>query len=262
MKIIIILIITFLFLPACGGGSGSENSANQGFLALEFKERNEFNPDAEPGIIDNFKITVTGSSLDAPIVKYYSADTDTVQFDGFPDGATVEVKVEAINQNGFVVRRGYSDPVTITVNQTSQAQVEIFNVPIFTNVKPGGYVNVNRFVPKIFAPGEINFQLSDTIGEITTSLSDTLTGDVTLSVSESQYNESTRPVFISSLSVGEHVLSVADPDTKEATDITVTGYQSPTNKVLTTTAGSHFGVMGRAGSNGSNMETYLQQLVE
>lgn len=252
--IIIILLLSFI-LPACGGGTNGQGG--QGYLALQFEERNEFNPNAEPGIIDNFKITVTGDGLDLPIVKFYPADTESVQFDGFPDGASVEVKVEAINQNGFVIRRGYSDPVTIHQNQASQATVAIYNVPIFTNVKPGGYINVNRFVPHVFAPGEINFQLSDTIGEVTTSLSDTLSGEVTLSVSESSYENSTRPVHIGSLSAGEHVLSVEDPDTREATDVSVTGYQSPTNKVLTTTAGAYLGVPGRAGKSGSSFGEYI-----
>lgn len=260
MKQSLIIIFMSVLFTACGGGSTGQGA--QGFLALQFEARNEFDPNAEPGVIDNFKITVTGDGLDQAIVKYYPADTETVQFDGFPNGSTVEVKVEAINQNGFVIRRGYSDPVSIRQNQASQATVAIYNVPIFTNVKPGGYVNVNRFVPRVFAPGEINFQLSDTIGEVTTSLSDALTGEVTLSVSESLFADSTRPVHIGALSVGEHILSVQAPDTFEATYVTVNGYQSPTDKVLTTTAGAFFGVPGRAGASGSSFGEYILLMVE
>lgn len=260
MKHFFIIILLSFLASACGGGAGI--SGGHGYLALQFEERNEFDPDAEPGVIDNFKITVTGDSFDQPIVKYYAADTETVEFDGFPDGDTVEVKVEAFNLNGFVIRRGYSDPITIRQNEAAQATVAIYNVPIFTNVKPGGYVNVNRFVPSVFAPGEINFQLSDTIGELTTSLSDTLTGDLTLSVSESIYEDSMRPVHIGSLSVGEHTLTVKDPDTNEATDVSVTGYSTPTDKVLTTTAGAFLGIPGRTGLSGSSFGEYVLLMAE
>lgn len=262
MKNIIIIFIFCFFILLQGCSSGGGSASNNGYLALQFEQRNEFDPDAAPGVIDNFKITVVGEGLDAPIVKYYEADTETVQFDGFPSGSVIQITVEAINQNGFVIRRGYSDSVTIQSGQVAQALVEIFNVPIFTNLRPSGYVNVDRFVPKVFAPGEIQFQLTNTVGSVTTSLSDVVTGDITLSISGDTYADSIRPVYVSGLDAGEQVLRVEDPETLEATDVQVTGYHSPSRKVLTTTAGGYLGTVGRPGVNGSNLESYLQTVTE
>lgn len=258
--IIIFFLSIIVFLQACGSGSGG--AADNGYLALQFEARNEFDPDAEPGVIDNFKITVTGEGLDSQIIKYYAADTQTVQFDGFPDGSVIQITVEAINQNGFVIRRGYSDPTTIRVGEVAQALVEIFNVPIFTNVKPQSYVNVDRFVPKVFAPGEIQFQLSNTVDSVTTSLTDMLSGDITLSISGDLFVDSVRPIYITGLGAGEQTLSVEDPETLEATEVEVTGYHSPSRKVLTTTAGSFLGVAGRPGADGTNLGSYLQAFTE
>ncbi len=257
MKNFIIIFLCFIFLNCSGGSHG--NAGSSGFLALTFEEHDEFNPDAAPGIIDNFKITISGKGI-SPIVRYFTSDTQQAQFDGFPAGSVIQITVEAINQNGFVIRRGYSESVTIQSNQTSQATVEIFNVPIFTNVKPSGYINVDRFVPKVFAPGGIQFELSDIVGDVSTSLSDVLSGDITLSISDDVYPDSTMPVYIGSLSSGEQTLHVEDPDTLEATDVQVIGYQSPSRKVMTTTAGDYLGIMARPGAQGSNLEYYFQSI--
>lgn len=260
-KIIIILFSSFfVFLQGCG--SGSSGSAENGYLALQFEERNEFDPDAAPGVIDNFKISISGEGLDSQIIKYYAPDTQSVQFDGFPNGSVIQITVEAINQNGFVIRRGYSDPITIHAGAVAQALVEIYNVPIFTNVKPQSYVNVDRFVPKIFAPGEIQFQLSNTVDSVTTSLTDMLSGDLTLSISSDLYVDSIRPIYITGLGAGEQTLRVEDPETLEATNVEVTGYHSSSRKVLTTTSGSYLGVAGRPGADGTNLGSYLQTFTE
>ncbi len=255
------LFLTFILLSFVLGCSGNPEPNNEGYFSLKFVEKDDFNATASPGVIDNFKITVTCSDRGTPIIQYYSADTEEVQFDGFADGVVVTITVEAINQNGFVIRRGYSEPITIVKNETAQSTVEIFNVPIFTNINPDSYVNVDRFVPKVFAPGEINFQLSDTVGDVSLSLTDSLSGELTLSISDDEYPDSTMPVYIATLAEGPHTLRVEDPDTHEATDINVTGYHSLSRKVLMTTAGGYLGVAGSPSAFGSNAVLYFQHLV-
>jgi len=250
------LIILLSIFISCG--SNGIESTSGGRLYLEFKEKNDFNPNADPGIIDYFKVTLNSSHLDNPVIKTYSSDTKSIEFDELPSNAQVKITVEAFNQNGFVIRRGYSSEILIKKNEAVPAEVQIYNVPVFTNVKPNAYINVNRFVPRIFAPGEINFQLSDTFESVTTSLSDNLTGEFNLSISDDQFLNSTRPVYINELLIGDHTLTVEDPETLESTKIEVTGYESPTNKVLTTTAGGYLGVLSGIGAPSSHMGRYLQ----
>lgn len=246
MKYVLVSIL-LMAIMSCGSQGGHQNV---GYLGLTFQEEQEFDPNLDHGRIDNFKIIIQGDTLNADIVKYYSGSTKSIQLDGLEANSKINITVEAINENGFVIRRGYAENIEITANAVSEAVVSIFNVPIFTNIKPEGYINLNRFVPRVFAPGEITFQISDTFGAATTSLSDQVTENVTMSISEEQFPNQMAPVYISKLQAGEHGFQIRDPDTGESTEINFIGYQPPATQGLVTTSGAYLGLMMNSTLNG------------
>lgn len=242
--------------------SSKEAPDNQGYLKLSFIENQSFNPDIEQGQIDKFKITISGEDLPSTIVNYFPYDTDNAHFDGLTAGSSVDVMVEAINYNGYVVRRGYSPTINIGAGTTQTAQISINNVPIFANVKDGASVDINRFVPKIFAPGGLEFELVDDINNQEISLQDEISGDVTFSISDAD-TDATQPIFIPFLSPGTHQLKVRDVNTGESTIISINAREASTKPALMTTAGGYLGsIMSTDIYKPSNMPYYFSLVTE
>lgn len=260
MQRTIVTIMLFLVLIACQEDRGGVTQ-NAGFLSLTINENQKFDPNAEHGQIKGYRVTVSGDALGTPLINYYPAGTATARFDGFAHGLTVEVTVEVINDNGTVVRRGRSGNMVIQGGRDNPATIAINNVPIFANVHNGAMVNAERFVPKIFAPGGINFELSDTFGDSTRMLQDEVTGEATFSVSAD--DDSVLPVYIPRLTAGEHSLSVRDPHSGESSSITVNVKDGGRKAVLTTTAGAYVGSLAsRSTGSMSNLLFYYTLLAE
>lgn len=263
MKRLLIIVFLIFVLNGCGSNkNGSNVSGNQGYLYLQFSENQSFNPDIDHGQIDKFKVSITGDSLANPIVNYFPYDTEKAEFDGFEDGSSINVMVEAINYNEYVVRRGYSEEIQIQAGTDNPATVSINNVPIFANVKSGGTVKLNRFVPKIFAPGEIQFEIIDTFNGEDEKLEDQVSGDVSFSINSSD-EDSVKPVYISFLSTGTHQLKVRDIDTGETTTITINAEEASDLPALATTAGGYVGsMMSTDIFVPSNMPYYFDLMME
>lgn len=211
-----------------------------GFLNLDLNENQEFNPNVAHGEIDRYKVTITGSTLLAPIVQYYEADTTSASFDGFVDGTTLNILVEYININGLTVRRGYSETVSITAGETTTASLNINNVPIFANVSDGATVYNNRFAPEIFAPGEIEFQIRDFFNTNESILEDIDSDLAYFSISEDDPT-STLTINVPELSTGEHELTVTDMDTGESSSVTINILDGESQVGFVTTAGGYLG---------------------
>lgn len=237
-----LLILTLgAAITSCTGSTPNGLPSSQtGFLSLSLNETQEFNPNVSHGEIDRYKVTITGSTLIAPIVKYYEAGTTSASFDGFADGATLTVLIEYINANGLTVRRGQSQTLTITAGQTTAAAVDVNNVPVFANVRDGATVYNNRFVPEVFAPGAIEFQVSDFFNASESILTDVDSGLASFSINEDDPT-STLSINVPELSAGDHELTVTDTDTGESSTITVTILEGATQNGLITTAGAYLG---------------------
>lgn len=207
---------------------------------MSLNETQEFNPNVSHGEIDRYKVTIMGATLIASIVKYYEAGTTAATFDGFADGTTLTILVEYINANGLTVRRGQSQTLTITAGQTITTALDINNVPIFANVRDGATVYNNRFAPEVFAPGAIEFQVSDFFNASESVLTDTDSGLATFSISEGDPT-STLSLNVPTLSAGDHELTVIDTDTGESSTITITVLQGSTQNGLVTTVGAYLG---------------------
>lgn len=239
----LLIIVSIILFTACGSSSdvsGLFNSDNPGYLSLGFTQAQDFNPNADHGQISKYKLTISGSSLDTPIERYYPVGTKDVTFEGFPGGSTLRVKIEAINVNDICVRRGLSEDILIKGGQYVSSNITINNVPIFANVRDGATVYNNRFAPKVFAPGEITFQLSDLYNGSNSVIVDQITNESLFSIS-SDISYSVTNINAPTLSVGSHELEVEDPDTNESSNIKITVLDGTKQKGLPTTAGNYVG---------------------
>lgn len=238
--VLLVLALGISITSCTGSTSNGLPSSQTGFLSLSLNETQEFNPNVSHGDIDRYKVTITGSTLIAPIVKYYEAGTTSASFDDFADGTTLTVLIEYINVNGLTVRRGQSQTLTITAGQTTAASLDVNNVPVFANVRDGATVYNNRFVPEVFAPGAIEFQVSDFFNASESILSDVDSGLASFSINEDDAT-STVSINVPELSAGDHELTVTDTDTGESSTITVTVLQGSTQNGVVTTAGAYLG---------------------
>lgn len=258
--IVIILVLTIII--ACNQPSSNTNGPKiPGFISLGFKTAQSFNPTAEHGKIAQYKLTIAGSGLAEPIINYYSADTKEITFEGLPSESNIRIMIEAINTNGICVRRGKSNDIKILGGQTIAADITVNNVPIFANVRDGAVVYNNRFVPKIFAPGEIPFQISDLFNEQLTTIKDQISDSSTFSISTSD-NDSVMPVYVQTLPPGSHKLTVQDDKTGESSTINITVLDGSNKKPLITTAGGYLGSMISINHDHNNLIKLNKRLVE
>ena len=251
------VFLIFLFSLGCGQGGGA-----QGYLQLFLKAQQAFNPNIDHGVVQYYKVTITSENQSQPLVHYFRAGTEKAKFLGFPHGEVLQVTIDIINANGIVVRRGRSQEIVIQKGEVLPVEIFVNNVPIFANVKNGATVVHNRFLPKIFAPGEITFQLQDEFSDQVHLLQDEFTQDFSFSISPN-IATSIRPIFIQSLEPGVHGLIVEDPETKEKTEIEIQVIEGTNRKVLPTTAGGYVGAMGSFEKNSrSSLWEYHQKLIE
>ena len=240
----LIIFITAAGLIACSSTStdvsSQFNSDNPGYLSLGFIQAQSYNPTIDHGLVTQYKLTITGSGIAEDIINYYPAGTEAVTFEGFPHGSTIRVTIEALNANGITVRRGYSEDITIIGGQSVSSDITVNNVPIFANVRDGATVYNNRFVPKVFAPGEIQFQISDLFNESQSVMTDQVSNLTQFSISTSD-DDSIMPIYAGQLDTGTHSLTVQDNQTGEASTIEVTVLDGSNKKALTTTAGDYLG---------------------
>jgi len=230
-----------VLLSSCGTNSNFEfNNDNLGFLSLGLTSAQSFNPNADHGKIVKYKLIITGSAITDPIERFYPVDTNEVTIEGFPASSTIRVVIEAININDVCVRRGTSEDILIKGGQNVSSTITINNVPIFANVRDGAIVYNNRFAPKIFAPGEINFELSDLFNGSKSLIEDQVTNLTRFSINVSE-NDSIMSINAPILSLGTHNLTVEDINSGEASTILITVLDGAQKKALTTTAGNYVG---------------------
>lgn len=261
MKTLLTIFLISITIINCGDSSSSYDGNTQK-INLRFIEKNEFDPFGEHGAIDKFKITVTGENLSTPIIQYYPFETESVEFEELSANTQIEILVEAINYNEMVVRRGRSGQFDIVGGQISNANIEIYNVPIFANVTDGSQVYSNRFIPKVFAPGGIQFQVIDEFNDSQSILADKVTGEATFSINENQ-ESSIKAVYSSDLPIGTHKLTVKDVNTDEATTISIQALNSSKRKVLPTTAGGFVGgSMSKSPVGRTNLPLFFMNLAD
>ncbi|MBF0106345.1 MAG: hypothetical protein HQM16_13590 [Deltaproteobacteria bacterium] len=261
LKIIFGLCVV-LAIFSCGAEKQGD-SIPQLRLVFKGETGGDFDPDIDHGQIDKFKITISGDGFKTPRVSYFPSDVSTIEINDLPTGEDVSVKAEAINYNGYTIKRGVSEPVTIVGGKTATAQITVHHVPIFANVKDGATIKLERFIPKIFATGEMDVELTDAVGTgEPLVLEDIVSGAINFSVSPAT-GAVVKPVFIQALSRGLHTLTVIDRETHEKTQIAVNAINASTNKPLITTSGAYLGSFDSIGSiKNSSLNLYFEKIVQ
>jgi hypothetical protein len=117
-------------------------------------------------------------------------------------------------------------------------------------------VNADRFVPLIFAPGEITIQLMDEFNKNVSILADIVSGEASLSVSVSDVSSLLR-FHVPSLPPGEHELTVMDTQMGESSTIALTVLPGESRPTLVTTSGGLTGLpMSQDPMEGLNAAAY------
>ena len=261
-NILISNILILVVLSACGGDGSSSNQHHRS-LNLGFSVDHPFDANISPGRIERYKITISGDALPNTIVREFDSNAGTVYFDDSTSGATMSVLVEALNSNSQVIGRGNTQ-VVIKEDAYTDAPVILNHVPIFTNVYEGSTVYANRFVPKIYAPAGMGFQVMESINGSLTALPDVVSGEVNFSVSEDAANISaSQTIHTPQFSVGTHQLMVRDMATGESSTVNVNVMDTGNVALLPTTAGDY---LGSAYSTSENQPTdvirYFKNLVQ
>lgn len=246
-----LLLAVFLSVSCREGGGGPT-----GTVSLKVRYAQSFDPNAVNAEVVEYRVTVFSDSLPLPVLKVFPAGTPSATFTGFAGGAEVNVLVEYVNGDGAVIRRGRSAPVVIRAGTDTPVVVTVNNVPIFTNVKDGATVVGSRFVPRVFAPG-ISFEIEDGFNGAVSLLPDVIDGALSFSVGEGNVTQ-VLPVRVPPLSVGDHVLTVRDPGTGEATSVRVRAVERSGKRALTTTAGGYAGSILGDGAKVFNLPEYFR----
>ena len=143
-----LVIAVILFLSSCGEyasiGSG-------GALHIVVKGAQSFNPLIEHGRIVTYRVTVTASELDPPLVAEFSGDAQEGIVSDVPIGNDIKVVVEAINPNGLVIREGEKQNISVEGGKIAEAEVNLQSVPIFANIADGNTIDNTRLVFKVFS---------------------------------------------------------------------------------------------------------------
>ncbi len=165
-----------------------------------------------------FVVTVTGEDLAEPVVINLDADSTGTELNELPDGTARTFLVEAFNSEGMVVRRKQIMNVTIDKDNAEPIVVSLNTVPLFTNLRSGNRVIVNRL--KLLGVGEPGGRLE--IDDATEGSSDVLL-DVSLgdSVISPSISLGTFTMAPDTLALGRHTFTVRDLDNGEQSQVSV-----------------------------------------
>lgn len=168
--------------------------------------------------VSRFVVTVTGDDMEEPVVINLNADTSGTNLDEIPEGAERIFLVEALNAEDVVVRRKMITGITIDKDQAETIVVSLNTVPLFTNVRDGNRIIVNRL--KLLGVGEPGGSLEIMDGEegSTGVLMDVSVGESVITPSLSVGDFNFQPP---ELALGMHTLTLRDLDTNEQSQVTI-----------------------------------------
>ena len=219
----------------------TEKHSDPGHLQFSFKSAVRVTDDSQYGVVQQYRITVTGEKMPVAIVRSYDAGTSAAQFDGLPAGP-VDITAEVINIYDAVIRRGVAKDVVVHGGETVPVSLTVNPVPIFTNLVDGARIPENRFVPKIYFPAAGTVELVELTADGSKQLTNVLTNESGFSLSIGDGS----PLFtlaVNPMLPGEHELEVRDVATGESSQVHVEILPQSNRPVLPTSAGSYLGAM-------------------
>lgn len=137
---IAILGFAIATLGGCGGGEGYVSIDLEGAgIPAELAAQN---PILE---ITQFRATVTGDDIEAPIVATAEPTATEIRIETVPYGDNRTILVEAVNARGDVLRRRRIEGLEIRKGVVSNVRGRMNTVPIALNLTPGSIIPVGRF---------------------------------------------------------------------------------------------------------------------
>lgn len=234
--VISLMFIAGLFMTAsCGGGAGLES----GNIALEVENARQpadielpylhdakgamskaLAATADTLIVASFRIEISGSGLDVPIVKEFDSETKQMQILGISPGE-VSISIEAFNKDKELLRRRKIDEVTIRAGVVTPIKTALNTIPIILNFKDNAVVLSKYF--RIVGFGEPGTALSVTANN-------SVSGDISMNESAAGNGIIVSPSISTglfefkpqSVIAGRQTVTIIDSTTGESSSKTVT----------------------------------------
>lgn len=186
MKIKIMTVGLLAVLAGCGGngGAGGEQTAADkeisaydgpaGMVKAVVTNSKSFNPNISHGLIDQYKVTITGEGIENPIVATFGGNETSGVVDNVPAGGNRKIKVEAINPNEQKIREGDLENVEILSGGITEVEVSMDSVPVFANLADGAVMPNTRLVARVFSDPADSVTVEDDFNGANFSLSGVL----------------------------------------------------------------------------------------
>jgi len=168
------LLALLALLALAGCGVNEAGGAGEGGISLKVTGARSFDPNAEHGRVEKYRVTVEGEGIEPKIVREFSGDLEEGVITGVPAGVGRTVSVEAVNPNRLTIRAGEADGVRVGGGIT-EVPVEMEAVPIFINVADGSTVYNTRLAFKIFSDPANPVTVREHAGETARALVDAST---------------------------------------------------------------------------------------
>ena len=127
-------------LSGCGGGEGYVSIGLEGAgIPVELAAQN---PVLQ---ITQFRATVTGDDIEAPIVATAEPTATEIRIETVPYGDNRTILVEAVNARGDVLRRRRIEGLEIRKGVVSNVRGRMNTVPIALNLTAGTVIPIGRF---------------------------------------------------------------------------------------------------------------------
>lgn len=153
------LVFGICFVVSCGGSvqeqtgiSFSETKGDAGYIQLAVN--NSKSPSlAKEAQIVSYKILLAGEGID-PKEQTIAADANGAVIEGIPAGKKREIKVQAFNSMGQILREGVLENISITAGGVTPVSITLDSIPLVLNLADGGSLSNQRLYFKVLTdPG-------------------------------------------------------------------------------------------------------------
>ena len=204
-------------LGGCGGGNEAAGIGGTSALAVRVAGARSFNPSISHGQIKHYRVTIEGSGIAEPIVAEFDGGATEGVIEDVPSGNDRVVSVSAINANDVMIRAGEALDVHVG-GGTSEVDVEMESVPIFTNLTDGNVIESSRLAMGVFAdPGRL-VVIDDILDGTSSGLADIASGFNEIYLDQSS---GTGVLVPGNLAPGKHTFVVRDVETSRKTSVEV-----------------------------------------
>lgn len=236
---------SFLII-SCGDSQVFNEGLDSQEEQLDFSliSETEFNPYINHGQIEKIRMIVSGMDYSDPIIKTFPYGTSKGTLPPIKIGQKIQVEVQGLNANGIIVRKGLSDIFEVDEKYPQKIKLSYIDIPIFTNIFNGATVYQSRFVPKIFAKSNLEFQLTDSFSGSLSPLLDMISGSELISLNQIDHINYNRTVPIAPLEAGEHIVKVGNPFSGGTSEVSIQIIQDHAKHYLVTSSGYGLGTWG------------------